>query len=151
MPASPECINSAPAITATTSSQLTARSHGGDNRRTGTSSLPRRSINAGCESCSDMVSGLSMETLAQRLQRPVQIHFHRAGAASGQCGHFAQRAFAQTELLDGLALARRQGFDGLAQASRPLFALGSGAGVLGVRSEEHTSELQSPLNLVCRL
>src|ERR1039457_4301838 len=32
---------------------------------------------------------------------------------------------------------------------RNLIAVGSGKG--GVRSEEHTSELQSPCNLVCRL
>src|SRR5256885_16310173 len=34
---------------------------------------------------------------------------------------------------------------------RPFFAIGLVALVLMARSEEHTSELQSPCNLVCRL
>src|ERR1039457_1844355 len=35
--------------------------------------------------------------------------------------------------------------------SKMKWVLAVGAGVIGGRSEEHTSELQSPCNLVCRL
>src|SRR6185312_14014861 len=107
------------AIAATSSSQPAVRSHGGNNRRTGTSPVPRRPINASCDGNSDMSSGFSMETLAQRLQR--------AGVAPGRFGGLAQRAFAQAELLDRLALSRRQGPDGIVQEPRALFAFGGGA------------------------
>src|SRR2546426_8652024 len=38
-----------------------------------------------------------------------------------------------------------------AAPGRPAVADGGGAAVTRMRSEEHTSELQSPCNLVCRL
>src|SRR2546429_6417172 len=43
------------------------------------------------------------------------------------------------------------GSGGGAEAGRGLFVLGAGKGADGGRSEEHTSELQSRLHLVCRL
>src|SRR6185312_14428810 len=103
------------AIAATNSSQPTVRSHGGNSRRTGTSPVPRRPINASCDGNSDMSSGFSMEALAQCFQRAVQVDFQRTGVTPGQFGGLAQRAFAQ---------ARRQRLDGLVQAACALFAFG---------------------------
>src|SRR5256885_5951301 len=59
--------------------------------------------------------------------------------------------FPYTTLFRSESLALRRGAgEGLAHRSLPAPA-GSAAGRRGRRSEEHTSELQSPCNLVCRL
>src|SRR2546426_4739422 len=50
------------------------------------------------------------------------------------------------------AVARRVAADGRhREAGRPDVSARGDSGVRAVRSEEHTSELQSPCNLVCRL
>src|SRR2546426_9115025 len=47
------------------------------------------------------------------------------------------------------AVAQRENVDGVTPAA--LYGMGTIARIGQVRSEEHTSELQSPCNLVCRL
>src|SRR2546426_4178841 len=59
--------------------------------------------------------------------------------------------FPYTTLFRSVRPTQRQGMRGcLHRLVEPALALEQG-GALGVRSEEHTSELQSPCNLVCRL
>src|SRR5205085_11610673 len=59
----------------------------------------------------------------------------RRGVAQYACGHSPAPAHRPRDLFRGRALARRH----------------HGVGALRRRSEEHTSELQSQSNLVCRL
>src|SRR5256885_8274251 len=54
-------------------------------------------------------------------------------------------------LLGGPAHRARQRAHGAGVQSLASGGRGTGGGGLGARSEEHTSELQSPCNLVCRL
>src|SRR5256885_6978566 len=49
-----------------------------------------------------------------------------------------------------LAVGRRQ-HDDIGRALAEIDRVGAGGDRAGLRSEEHTSELQSPCNLVCRL
>src|SRR5256885_7012698 len=64
-----------------------------------------------------------------------------AGAAPSRGPHLPVRAHGRR--------FRRRGRSRAARASRPLGGVPLGAAP--ARSEEHTSELQSPCNLVCRL
>src|SRR5687768_17627907 len=62
---------------------------------------------------------------------------------------FRSRAAARAEARELGQDHRRQG--AARRAADPAGALGRGQGLLPPRSEEHTSELQSRLHLVCRL
>src|SRR5574337_1804601 len=57
----------------------------------------------------------------------------------------------QPEVTPGAADEIAEAAIARAQSKARLWAAPDGARYLEVRSEEHTSELQSPLNLVCRL
>src|SRR5256885_10105314 len=57
--------------------------------------------------------------------------------------------FPYTTLFRSISLPGRRGFDAL--NTKDASALWILMLLVGVRSEEHTSELQSPCNLVCRL
>src|SRR2546426_6124126 len=87
------------------------------------------------------------DLLAARSQMAVSLAFHIVFAVIGIAMPLmmvlAERRWQVTGHAIYLDLAKRW-----AKGTAILFAVGA---VSGTRSEEHTSELQSPCNLVCRL
>src|SRR5690606_42159585 len=80
---------------------------------------------------------------------PYTTLFRSQAGAAHHLHHLGQARGAVLGELVGCVLGAQQG-DGAAQFAQR-FAAGGGDGGDGLRSEEHTSELQSRENLVCRL
>src|SRR6476660_1345220 len=95
----------ATATAATSMSQISVRSAGGGSGRTGRRSATSAPIRRSLES-SISISAIHLE--AQRAQRPMQAHLERSFAAPRQYRGVGQRSLVNHEMLDSLALARRQ-------------------------------------------
>src|SRR2546426_7992662 len=79
---------------------------------------------------------------------PEHISFALLNAPPGSAGHLLGTDFLGRDILSRLIVATQAYFlPGLVAIAISLVA----GTALGARSEEHTSELQSPCNLVCRL
>src|SRR6185312_6727323 len=100
------------ASTSTAQSQIRARRVGGGRRRTGRRSAASVWISS---SLATVISALARHARLERLQRPVQVDLQRDLAPAGLGGRLGERAVADRQQLDGLALARREGADGLAE------------------------------------
>src|SRR5207248_8341276 len=102
-----------------------------------------------------VTSSLVIYTLSLHDALPIYLHGDSGQCESGRPEHAG--AVGKPDIRDGpladnaVRAGQQRLVESVAEGQPPEIALAEVADVFDMRSEEHTSELQSPYDLVCRL